>query len=113
MFIPMVGTVLTLFGVSYRRHVYPSNMILLGAFTVCESFLIGMVTSYMESRIVLQALILTSGVFVGLTLFTFQSKVSGCARQMLSLTGTKPSPFLPRSTISPRWDPCFQLVFGV
>lgn len=76
MFIPMVGTFLTLFGVSYRRHVYPSNLILLGAFTVCESFLIGMVTSYMESRIVLQALFLTSGVFLGLTLFTFQSKVS-------------------------------------
>jgi FtsH-binding integral membrane protein len=76
MFIPLIGSFLTLFGVSYRRHVYPSNLILLGAFTVCESFLIGMVTSYMESRIVLQALILTSGVFVGLTMFTFQSKVS-------------------------------------
>jgi len=83
MFIPLVGSFLTLFGVSFRRHVYPSNMILLGAFTVCESFLIGMVTSYMESRIVLQALILTSGVFIGLTLFTFQSKVSACSMRLI------------------------------
>lgn len=74
MFIPLIGSFLTLFGVSYRRHVYPSNLILLGAFTICESFLIGMVTSYTESRLLLQALALTSGVFVGLTLFTYQSK---------------------------------------
>jgi FtsH-binding integral membrane protein len=83
MFIPLVGSILTLFGVSFRRHVYPSNLILLGAFTVCESFLIGMVTSYMESRIVLQALILTSGVFIGLTLFTFQSKVGSSSIRSL------------------------------
>lgn len=76
MLIPLIGTFLTLIGVTYRRHVYPSNLILLGAFTVCESFLIGMATSYMESRILLQALVLTSGVFIGLTLFTFQTKVS-------------------------------------
>lgn len=73
-FIPMIGTFLTLFGVSVRRHSYPSNMILLGLFTLCESFLVGMVTSYYESRIVLQALALTCLVFVGLTLFVCQSK---------------------------------------
>lgn len=71
----MIGTFLTLFGVSVRRHSYPSNMILLGLFTLCESFLVGMVTSYYESRIVLQALALTCLVFVGLTLFVCQSKV--------------------------------------
>jgi FtsH-binding integral membrane protein len=37
----------------------------------------------MESRIVLQALILTSGVFIGLTLFTFQSKVGSSSIRSL------------------------------
>lgn len=73
-FIPLIGSILALIGVSFRRHSYPSNLILLGAFTVCEAVLIGAVTSYMEGRVVLQALVLTSGVFLGLTLFTVQSK---------------------------------------
>lgn len=70
------GSFATLFGVHFKRHEYPANMILLGAFTLFESMMIGTVTSYYSARIVLQALIITTGVFVGLTLFTFQSKVS-------------------------------------
>ncbi|KAJ9105066.1 hypothetical protein QFC19_003698 [Naganishia cerealis] len=60
--------------VQIRMGFYPANMILLGAFTIFESLMIGTVTSYYSARIVLQALIITTGVFVGLTLFTFQSK---------------------------------------
>jgi FtsH-binding integral membrane protein len=37
--------------------------------------MIGAVTSYYSAKIVLQALVITSGVFLGLTLFTLQSKV--------------------------------------
>ncbi|KAI5451187.1 hypothetical protein NCC49_002063 [Naganishia albida] len=68
------GSFATLFGVHFKRHEYPANMILLGAFTIFESLMIGTVTSYYSAKIVLQALIITTGVFVGLTLFTFQSK---------------------------------------
>ncbi|GHJ90153.1 hypothetical protein NliqN6_6555 [Naganishia liquefaciens] len=64
----------TLIAVHFKRHAYPTNLILLGLFTVAESFMIGTVTSYYSAQIVLKALIITTGVFVGLTLFTFQSK---------------------------------------
>lgn len=93
-YIPMACSFASLFGVYWKRHEHPANLILLGLFTVFEAMLVGTVTSYYESRIVsrpakrleqmlmrddpqvLQALFITVGVFTGLTLFTFQTKVS-------------------------------------
>jgi hypothetical protein len=74
LWVPMIASFVTLFGTWWKRHEHPANFILLGLFTACESILIGTVTSYYESRIVCQALLITVGVFVGLTLFTMQSK---------------------------------------
>lgn len=74
LWVSIFGSFGTLLAVHFKRHQYPANMILLGAFTLFESLMIGTVTSYYSARIVLQALIITTGVFVGLTLFTFQSK---------------------------------------
>lgn len=71
----MIGSFIALGGVYWKRHEHPMNLILLGVFTLCESLLVGTVTSYYESTIVLQALLITLGVFAGLTLFTFQTKV--------------------------------------
>lgn len=76
MYIPMFATFITLAGLFFKRHEHPANMILLGFFTLCESLLIGTITSYYQSTVVLQALLITIGVFLGLTLFTMQSKVS-------------------------------------
>lgn len=73
-YIPMVCSFASLFGVYWKRHQHPANLVLLGLFTVFEAMLVGTVTSYYESRIVLQALFITVGVFTGLTLFTFQTK---------------------------------------
>lgn len=57
----------------------PENMYLLGAFTLVEAFLVGSVTTaYCASGqrgIVLEALFLTGVIFIGLTMFTFQSKI--------------------------------------
>ena len=57
----------------------PENMYLLGAFTLVEAFLVGSVTTaYCASGqrgIVLEALFLTGAIFIGLTMFTFQSKI--------------------------------------
>ena len=39
-----------------------------------EAFTLGIVTAFYDNRIVLQALLITTGVFLGLTLFTLQSK---------------------------------------
>ncbi|WWC72252.1 uncharacterized protein I206_106214 [Kwoniella pini CBS 10737] len=72
--IPLVGSMVSLFMVYWKRHHHPANLILLGIFTLFEAMSIGFVTSMVEGRIVLQALFLTLGVFAGLTLFTFQTK---------------------------------------
>jgi hypothetical protein len=52
------------------------NFVLLGTFTLMEAFTLGVAIAFYENTIVLQALLITVGVFMGLTLFTFQSKVS-------------------------------------
>ena len=52
------------------------NFVLLGTFTLMEAFTLGVAVAFYENRIVIQALLITIGVFFGLTLFTFQSKVS-------------------------------------
>ncbi|OMJ09871.1 Bax inhibitor 1 [Smittium culicis] len=52
---------------------YPINMALLAVFTLCESLTIGALAAY-RPEIALQALFLTSGMFVFLTIYTFQTK---------------------------------------
>ncbi|KAJ1548890.1 Transmembrane BAX inhibitor motif-containing protein 4, partial [Cladochytrium tenue] len=68
------GTIGLIFAVEIYRRSYPLNMILLGIFTLAESYTIGFICSLYESEIVLQAALLTFVVFIGLTLFTLQSK---------------------------------------
>ncbi|KAL7424507.1 hypothetical protein Q5752_000191 [Cryptotrichosporon argae] len=75
MWVPVVGSLVSLGGVWWKRHEHPANLIILGVFTLFESLSIGLVTSFTESRIVVQALLITLGVFTGLTLFTFQTKL--------------------------------------
>ncbi|KAI7861768.1 inhibitor of apoptosis-promoting Bax1-domain-containing protein [Spinellus fusiger] len=58
----------------WKARSTPLNYILLGAFTLLEGHLVGTVVTFYEQKIVLQALIITAGVFFGLTLFTVQSK---------------------------------------
>ena len=53
-YIPMVCSFASLFGVYWKRHQHPANLVLLGLFTVFEAMLIGTVTSYYESKIVNQ-----------------------------------------------------------
>lgn len=57
----------------------PHNFYLLGAFTIVEAFMVGsVVTTYCVAGyqgIVLEAVFLTGAIFIGLTLFTFQSKI--------------------------------------
>lgn len=49
-------------------------MLFLAGFTGLEAYSISVVTSFYESRIVLQALIFTLGIFIALTLFACQTK---------------------------------------
>ncbi|KAF8514168.1 glutamate binding protein [Gautieria morchelliformis] len=52
----------------------PLNLVFLSSFTVLEAFTLGFVIAFYNTNVVLQALLITLGIFLGLTLFTFQSK---------------------------------------
>lgn len=58
----------------WKRKSYPTNLLFLTGFTVLEAYSISVVTSFFDSRIVLQAVLLTAGIFVALTLFACQTK---------------------------------------
>jgi len=73
-FVALIGSLINLGVLYWKRHSHPTNLILLSTFTATEAFTIGVAISFYDTTIVLQALLITLGVFLGLTLFTFQSK---------------------------------------
>ncbi|KAI9591427.1 inhibitor of apoptosis-promoting Bax1-domain-containing protein [Syncephalis fuscata] len=74
----LLGTALSTMGILiallYYRESHPANMYLLGLFTLAESYTVGAIVTFYDTVIVLQALAITVGIFVGLTLFTMQTK---------------------------------------
>lgn len=73
-YVPLFGTLIVLGLLFWKRHSHPLNIVLLSVFTWMEAFTLGIITAFYDNRIVLQALLITTGVFLGLTLFTLQSK---------------------------------------
>jgi hypothetical protein len=73
-YIPLFGTLVNLGLLYWKRHSHPWNFVLLSTFTLMEAFTLGIVVAFFKNAIVLQALLITLGVFIGLTLFTLQSK---------------------------------------
>jgi len=73
-YLPLFGTLINLGVLYWKRHSHPLNMVLLSTFTLMEAFTLGVVVAFYDNVIVLQALFITLAVFLGLTLFTFQSK---------------------------------------
>ncbi|KAJ1974119.1 hypothetical protein H4R34_004835 [Dimargaris verticillata] len=73
MYVAVGASLVTLLVLMWKRRSYPLNFALLALFTLCEAATIGFVVSLYDSRLVLQALLLTLGIFVALTLFTLQS----------------------------------------
>jgi len=71
---PLFGTLVNLGVLYWKRHSHPLNLVLLSTFTILEAFTLGVVVAFSETSVVLQALLITLGVFLGLTLFTLQSK---------------------------------------
>lgn len=63
-----------LLALAVYRHQYPVNLYLLLGFTLLESVSVATTVTFYEYSTVLQALFLTFTVFVGLTVYTFQSK---------------------------------------
>lgn len=58
----------------WKRKSYPTNLLFLAGFTGLEAYAISVVVSFYESRLVLQAVLITAGLFIGLTLFACQTK---------------------------------------
>jgi FtsH-binding integral membrane protein len=53
---------------------YPTNIVLLGAWTICLSLMVSLATVVVPPAITLQAFVLTFGVVFGLTMYTFKSQ---------------------------------------
>jgi FtsH-binding integral membrane protein len=56
------------------KKTYPTNYILLGAFTICESYLVSAVTAVYEPIIVFEAILVTAAIVAALTLYAFTTK---------------------------------------
>ncbi|KAL5485410.1 hypothetical protein ACEPAI_8052 [Sanghuangporus weigelae] len=74
LYLPLFGTFINLGLLFWKRHSVPTNYILLGTFTLLEAFTLGVVMAFYDTLIILEALVITLGIFIGLTLFTYQSK---------------------------------------
>jgi protein lifeguard len=70
----LIGALVFMLLTFWKRKSYPANLLFLSAFTAHEAYAVSVITSYYESRIVLQALIITLGIFVALTVFACQTK---------------------------------------
>jgi len=69
-----LATMGSLFAVYFKRLEYPTNFALLALFTFFESLTIGTIVSFFDKILVIQAIILTAVIVVGLTMYTFQTK---------------------------------------
>ncbi|ODV62018.1 Bxi1p, partial [Ascoidea rubescens DSM 1968] len=74
MIVATIGTFVFLLISFLSSRKYPYNLFSLFAFTLCESYCVGIITSLYDTNIILQAIVLTITIFIGLTLFAFQSK---------------------------------------
>merc|ERR1711874_620649 len=55
-----------------KRKETPINLILLASFTVVEAYTVGVLVTFFDQSVVIQAFFLTAAVVIGLTAFTFQ-----------------------------------------
>ncbi|XP_075810557.1 protein lifeguard 4 [Microtus pennsylvanicus] len=69
-----LGSLGLIFALTLHRHKHPLNIYLLFAFTLLEALTVATVVTFYDVYLVLQAFILTTAVFLGLTAYTLQSK---------------------------------------
>jgi hypothetical protein len=74
MWVSLFGAIGFMLLTFWKRKSYPMNLLFLTGFTALEAYSISVITSFYDSKIVLQAVILTAGIFIGLTLFACQTK---------------------------------------
>jgi len=80
MTLAFIGSILNIIALSCYQSSHPTNLVLLSSFTVLESLLVGFICAmyYVSGMgvLVIEAFAITSIVFIGLTLFTIQSKIN-------------------------------------
>lgn len=69
-----VGAIGFMIGAFYKARSYPVNLVLLSGFTICESYSLGVACAFVDSTVLIEAILLTLIIFIGLTLFAFQTK---------------------------------------
>lgn len=74
MWVSLLGSLVFLGLTFWKRKSYPMNLVFLAAFTSLEAYSISVIVSFTDSKIVLEAVIFTFGIFVALSLFACQSK---------------------------------------
>lgn len=74
MFVSLFGAIGFMLLTFWKRKSYPTNLLFLSCFTALEAYSISVITSFYDSRIVVEALIFTLAIFVALTIFACQSK---------------------------------------
>ncbi|XP_054844306.1 protein lifeguard 4 [Eublepharis macularius] len=70
----LLGSLAMIVALALYRHQHPLNLYLLFGFTLLEALTIGIAVTFSEVYVVLQAFILTTAVFLALTVYTLQSK---------------------------------------
>ncbi|KAJ1868922.1 hypothetical protein GGI01_000630 [Coemansia sp. RSA 376] len=70
----MLGTFISLAALWWKRHSHPANIAFLSVFTFFEAYVLGAATAFYKDSIVAQALAITLGLFIVLTLFAMQSR---------------------------------------
>lgn len=73
-FCSLIGSIGFLIAAYVQSRKYPVNLILLAGFTAFEGYMIGVATCLYDTGIVVEALAITLIIFIGLTLFAFQTK---------------------------------------
>nr|CAD1819814.1 unnamed protein product [Ananas comosus var. bracteatus] len=73
----VISPLLVLLPMVYFRERHPINLLLLGLFTICISFAVGIACLTASGKVVLEAALLTFVVVVGLTLYTFWAAKRG------------------------------------
>lgn len=74
MWVSLFGAIGFMLLTFWKRKSYPTNLLFLGGFTALEAYSISVIVSFYQTKIVLEALIITAAIFVALTVFACQSK---------------------------------------
>lgn len=74
MVVSLIGAMVFMLLTYWKRKSYPTNLLFLSCFTAMEAYSISVVTSFYDARVVVQALVITLGIFVALTVFACQTK---------------------------------------